>query len=211
MKMPHTRERTHALAGNRILLAAVGFGVPFLIVATAIVSMGDGPGRVMPGFTQSLDSDPFVNGEETTLEAAEAMLGRHVVRPDSDIASDSNISRVWVDKVNKRVAIYYGSGVLLTIQSADETDSNPAKRRANQEEFVAAQDGASTILQVNGVTAVGTQQDFGGNEACGTPGADCIPPQNNPSAITMVLGNDSIEILAEIPLDELTRTADTIA
>lgn len=207
--MPLIGKRTPG--GTRTLLAAVGIGVPFLLVATAIVVTGNGPGRMMPGFVQSLDSDPFVDGQETTLEAAEAMLGRRVVRPSSDLASDSNISHVWVDKVNRRVAIYYGSGVLLTIQPADETDPGPAEQRANQDEFVAAQDGASVILQVDGVTAVGTQQNFGGNQACGTPGADCIPPQNNPSAISMVLGGDSIEILAEIPLDELTRTADTIA
>ncbi len=143
--------------------------------------------------------------------SAEAALGAHIVRPDTDLASDTTIEHVWLDSLNDRVALYYQSGVLLIVGPAADSDSDPSQVLANEKDVVAAGYGAAVLIQVDGVTAVATEQNFAGNDQCGTPGADCIPAQNNPSAISMVLGDRSVELLAHIPLGDLTKIADSIA
>jgi len=57
--------------------------------------------------------------------------------------------------------------------------------------------------RLNGVPALVTGLNFKGNGLCGTPDEDCIPPQNNPSDISMVLNSYFVEYDAPLPLSDL--------
>jgi len=201
---------------RRVLLLTGGFTLPILLLAGGVLfarATKGGSDRMAPGLTgltQPLSADPFVNAKDSTLDDAEAALGGHIVRPDTDLASDTTIEYIWLDSLNHRVALYYRSGVLLMVGPAADSDSDPSQVLANAEDVVAAGYGAAVLIQVDGVTAVATEQNFAGNDQCGTPEAECMPPQNNPSAITMILGDRSVELLAHIPLSDLTKIADSI-
>ncbi len=156
---------------------------------------------------EPLDENPFKNGKDMSINDAEATLGHQILRPSSDLASDSNIVHVWVDESSDSASIYYKSGIRVFLSPQNDNGGDP---HYGYEAVVEANDGASIIQTVAGVQALVTARDFSGNGQCGTPGVDCIPASDNPSNVSMILGGYSILVDADLPVEDVVAVADTI-
>jgi hypothetical protein len=105
--------------------------------------------RSTAGLQLPRDHGPFINGAQIdTISGAEALFGRHIIRPSHGQAGDGTIRKIFVERITGdpnevqtplradvvHVAIDYQSGVLVTVeleagtQSLFETD--PASQYA---------------------------------------------------------------------------------
>jgi len=156
-----------------------------------------------------LNLPAFQGAHPVTLEAARSAMGGSLPLPNSADASTADVQSVWLNSSTAEVDIYFGSGVRLL----EEPGSGESQTVIQAEDQAAVQQngGDSKLATIDGVTAVVTARDFSGNGQCGTPGVDCIPPQQNPSDVTMILNGFSVELTADWPVDQLVAVANTLS
>ncbi|SRR6266567_1383893 len=196
----------------RITMAILAVIVGLTLAGTAYwrgAAPQSAKGAPGPGYGYPLDQPPFAGAESVSLADARMALGGNLLLPNDSDASVANIAQIWLDPSTDEVDVYFVSGVRLLEQpSAGESQD---VIQAEDAAAVQQNGGASQMETIDGVTAVITSRDFPGNGQCGTPGADCIPPQQNPSDVTMILDGDSVELTADWPVDQLVAAANTVA
>ncbi len=160
-------------------------GLCLVGAAFLLVSLHDGR-QVPPSASSSLHvptlplfaGAPFVGATETTIAGAESVLGFTIPRPSDSLASDSNVSQVWVDSKTGNVAIYYATGIRVFDDPRPQT---PDALLAQAQGLIQGI-GFGQVETVDGLPAAVIDQNFIGS-CIGVPANGCPPAQNNPGSV----------------------------
>jgi hypothetical protein len=199
-----------AKRGNRVTGAAI-VALVFVVGSCATGTPRPTPtSRAVPGpgVGYPLSRSAIPEALSSTLQQAQDAYGGSLPIPDSPDASTADIKGVWLDAKSSQVDIYYSTGLRLLV----EPNASESQTTIQSEDQLAVMQngGASQLMTIDGVPAVATARDFAGNGQCGMPDVDCIPSQQNPSDVTMILNGVSVEVTADWPLDRLVAVANTI-
>ena len=144
----------------------------------------------------------------STIQQVQDAYDGALPMPDSPDASVADIDGIWLDATSRQVDIYYSTGMRLLAEPL--AGDSRARIRSDDKQVVQQNGGASRLMRIDNVLAVATARDFAGDGQCGTPDLDCVPSQQNPSDVTMILDGISVDVTADWPLERLVDAANTI-
>jgi hypothetical protein len=150
----------------------------------------------LPDPTAATDQ-PLLGGRQVTLEAAVTGFGLPLLRPDSELASDSSLTQVWLATDDVRaVALIYESGIRVYLTPW------PAGNPLSPEQFYSQQASA---------TAAGRTQTINGAVAWVAPAnaqATGVPPE---AFIDFVVNGIEVSLRgASFSVDDLVKVAETV-
>ncbi len=194
-------------------VAAGALAVTIVVALSASTSRLDRPpaSSRVEGFPRFDNGSPFLHGHSMSLSDAQTKVGFDIPRPDDKLASDSEISVVWVDTSgdSPQVELDYSSGVYVLLQAAEgqNLDQGDTAQEAFFKEQAAADanqtNGAARALTVNGRWALLVPQDSG----VWANGQS----QGNPGGVEFVLGGYTVDVDGRFSDSELLRVASTVS
>jgi hypothetical protein len=174
-------EASHGRKGRhmrRRLTAAICLfaGVALALGLTAL-TLDRSPLRAEAGgITFPRDHGPFLNGSELTITRAEALFGRHIIRPSHGLANDASLRHVFFERIpgdpNEspmplradvvQVALDYQSGVLITVELVSGTQSLFDLDPASQYQLMVPDTPGAQTTTVHGAPAMTIPRDSSG-------------------------------------------------
>lgn len=175
----------------------LGFAcIVVLLASAAIVGHGGQDARVQPGISGP-DGSPLADGRETTLDAASKAAGFPVLRPSTELASDSSVSQVWVrDSWAPEIFVRYEGSIDLMVEEPDYSGSPEDFYKAQQDQGVPGE-----IIDLSGVAVFAVK---GGSVSTKDPST------SGPPSITMVVDGLSVTLVGygpDVTLDDLESAA----
>ncbi|MGH3668726.1 MAG: hypothetical protein ACRDU7_10565 [Acidimicrobiia bacterium] len=164
---------------------------------TALTAGGQNQHPFLPFVSDPSDpTQPLLReGYETTLQAATAVTGLSLSRPQSDLASDQTLDEVWVGTAGyPEVALRYESGLRLYITM-----------------WPSGADPARSYARLVSESGVGWTTSLGGNPVLAIPKdaqAKGFPPV---SVVDISLGDVELSIHADVPVEKLLSVAESVS
>ncbi len=164
-------------------------------------------GGAAPGFGQK--GSPFAYGQSMSLSEAQNKVGFNIPRPNDKLASDGQITIVWV-AVNSgvtQIELQYTSGLTVDLETAGKNMTSDADQLSFFQEQVAEDaaqtNGAAVVTSVNGQPALLVPQ----NSAVWANGKS----QGAPGGVEFNLEGEAIDVYGYFATDDLQRVASTVS
>lgn len=149
-----TMKISRARVTHNFLWVTIGWAVTAIVGLAIIgttVSTHAAPTGQSRGSTALPDmAHPLVNGQETTVQAAQAAVGFQVPVPDIAAASTSNLTKTWLDSSQQLVALVFDDGKLTIMMGPASYQDATSEFKT----FIAENDANASIGQVNGQPAL---------------------------------------------------------